>query len=149
VLEDKEYRKFVQTVIDNIKKNGFPQKKVSFPLEQMYEVAEKNNVSFNKVLETLNSIQIDHEKTPDKIIFFPKKVDPAESSSKIKNTPLMPDIDPSMFKDMDLSQLASTAANMMKNMNPKQLENIKDMYSNMSDEQRAEIIERAKKFGLF
>ena len=149
MLEDKEYRKFVQTVIDNIKKNGFPQKKVSFPLEQMYEVAEKNNVSFNKVLETLNSIQIDHEKTPDKIIFFPKKVDPAESSSKIKNTPLMPDIDPSMFKDMDLSQLASTAANMMKNMNPKQLENIKDMYSNMSDEQRAEIIERAKKFGLF
>ena len=147
--KDKEYRKFVQTVIDNIKKNGFPQKKVSFPLEQMYEIAEKNNINFNKVLETLDSIQIEHEKTPDKIIFFPKKVDPIEASPNIKSTPLMPDIDPSMFKNMDLSQLASTAANMMKNMSPKQLENIKDMYSNMSDEQRAEIMERAKKFGLF
>ena len=52
-----DYRQFVQSVIDNIKKNGFPEKKVAFPLERMYELAEAKGINFNKVLETLSEIQ--------------------------------------------------------------------------------------------
>jgi hypothetical protein len=162
-LKDKEYRQFVQKVIDNIKKNGFPEKKVAFGLEQMYEAAYNKGINFNKVLDTLDSIQIAHQKTPEKVIFFPKdqQVQDEPAAGRIPGMP--PGIDPAMFKDFDFSklnlnpesfkgmnplQMMKKAAEMVRKMDPEQLSAVKDMYTNMTPEQRKKMMEQAKKFGF-
>jgi hypothetical protein len=150
-MSDDEYRKFVQSVIDNVKKNGFPDKKVAFPLEQMYEKAHAKGINFNKVLETLDEIQIAHEKTPEKIIFYPKDRMPnpgAGSNPMDSFANAFANIDPNMFKNMNLPDLIAAASKMMQNMTPEQLKSIKDMYENMSEEERAALLENAKKMGL-
>lgn len=158
-MADSEYRTFVQSVIDNIKKNGFPEKKVAFPIEQLYDAAHKKGINFNKVLETLDSIQIAHSKTPEKVIFFAKDKAPIAEPSSDQAPPDTPfaglnpgmfaNLDPSALGDMDASSLMQMAAGMMKNMTPEQLDSIKAMYENMSDEEREAMMEQAKKLGLF
>ena len=154
-MGETEYRQFVQTVIDNVKKNGFPDKKVAFPLEQLYAAAERKGISFNKVLDTLDEILIAHEKTPEKIIFYPK--DQAPSPETPANpmdafAQMAPDLignmDPSEMGKMSISEMAAAAGKMMQNMSPEQLKSIQEMYANMSDDERAELMENAKKLGL-
>ena len=119
-MSDDEYRKFVQSVIDNVKKNGFPDKKVSFPLEQMYEAAENKGVNFNKVLQTLDEIQIAHEKTPEKIIFYPKdRMPPPQTEANPAQA--FANIDLGELKNMNMSDMMAAAAKMMQNMSPEQL----------------------------
>lgn len=138
------FRNFCQSIIDNIKKNGFPEKKVAFPLERMYALAEEKGVNFNKALETLHNIEIEHLKTPEKIIFYPrpKTIKPSEE------TPVnpFPEMD---FSNMDIGKMMSMAAEMMKNFSPDQLAAAKQMYENMSDEERAAMLRQAKEMGFF
>ncbi len=150
-MTDTEYRAFVQNVIDNVKKHGFPDKKVAFPLEQLYEAAEEKGLNFNKVLETLDGIQIAHTKTPEKIIFYPKDREPPSPSPRPStdiDMNLSVDLDPAMLENMDLNGMMQAAAAAMKNMSPEQLQSIKSMYDNLSDEERAAMIEQARKLGL-
>jgi hypothetical protein len=154
-MSDTAYRAFVQSVIDNIKKNGFPDKKVSLPLEQLYEAAHRRGINLNKVLETLDGIQIAHTKTPEKIIFYPKDREPAPSEKEppagaVHGPPpgMFAGLDPSMLENLDASGLMQAATEMMTRMSPEQLQSLKDMYDNLSDEERAAMIENAKKLGL-
>ncbi|MCP4601856.1 MAG: hypothetical protein GY847_15300 [Proteobacteria bacterium] len=147
-MSDTEYREFVQSVIDNVKKNGFPDKKVAFPLEQMYEIAEKKGINFNNVLKTLDEIQIAHTKTPEKIIFYPKDREPKPQAGA-NPMDAFAKMNPEMFKNMDMSDMMAAASQMMQNLTPEQLQSIKDMYENMSDEERAAMIEQAKNMGVF
>lgn len=146
MIEDDDYRKFVQSVIDNIKKNGFPEKKVAFGLEKMYEIAYNKGINFNKVLDTLGEIQIDHEKTPEKIIFFPKA---HEEKTPPNPMDVFGSIDPSVFGNMNMPDMMQAASQMMQNLTPEQLEAVKKMYDDMSDEERAALIEKVKKMGGF
>ncbi|MCP4600266.1 MAG: hypothetical protein GY847_07000 [Proteobacteria bacterium] len=151
---DPRYKEFVQTVIDNIKKNGFPDKKVAFPIEKLYDAADKKDLNFDKVLEILDEFQIVHVKTPKKIIFYAKNSEPmVEVSPETKDAPHPMDtfvnMDQSVLQGMDPSEMMATAAQMMQNMNPEQLESAKKMYENMSDEDRAQLMEQAKKMGFF
>jgi len=136
-------RKFCQNIIDNIKKNGFPEKKIAFPLMRLYESAEKKGINLNKVLDTLRAIEIEHEKTPDKIIFFPK---PKAEPPKVEPPHPFAGID---FSNMDLSKMMSMAGELMKQMTPEQLAEAERMTRNMSPEESAALIEQAKQMGLF
>ena len=151
-MNDSDYRAFVQSVIDNVKKNGFPEKKVAFPLEQLYEAAHKKGINFNKVLETLDGIQIAHTKTPEKIIFYPKDREspepPPQNPFAGMDPGMFANLDPAALGNMDLSGVMQAAAAAMQNMSPEQLQYIRDMYENMSDEQREAMIEQARKLGL-
>ncbi len=154
-MGDAEYREFVQRIIDNVKRNGFPDKKVAFPLEQLYEAAEKKGINFNKVLVTLDEIQIAHEKTPEKIIFYPKDQEksPAEPPSPGPPVPgfdpsMFANLDPAMLGNLDLSNLMGVASNILQNMSPEQLESMKSSIENLSDEERQAMMEQAKKLGL-
>ena len=150
---DPEIKEFAQTVIDNIKKNGFPEKKVAFPIMKLYEAADKKGVSFNKVLEVLDEIQIAHVKTPEKIVFYakdrwPMADAPPDAEDNAPKVTFSGNIDPSILKGMDPSQLMAAAAQMMQDLSPEQLEAAQKMYENMSEEERAELMEQAKKLGL-
>lgn len=60
---------FIQTLMKNLEKNGFPTKKVAFDLETLYEKAEEKKISLNNVLDELKKNGVDHVKKGERIIF--------------------------------------------------------------------------------
>lgn len=113
-----------EQIITNLKNNGFPAKKVSLPLEKMYEVADNKGENLNTILEEFKAEGIDHEKTGDKIVFI------------------------SSFPNMGAGAF-DKAQEMMKNMKPEELQKIQEQVANMSDEDKAKLMEQAKAMGLF
>lgn len=118
---------FVANITRTLEKNGYPAKRVALPLERMYEVAHEKGLNFNKALEALQAQGIEHEKTTEKVIFFPK---PAASA--------IPDMG-SMFAE---------AQEVLKKMSPEQLKTIQEMVANMTDDQKLEMMKQAKDMGL-
>jgi hypothetical protein len=135
---------FVARIEQQLAKNGFPDRSVSFPIEKMYESAAAKELSFNKVLEVLEARGILHQKTPEKVVFMSTAPEPA-----------MPDpsafagLDPAMFAGMSREQLMAAAQNAMQQMGPEQLAKVQSMVAGMTPEQQAEMMEQAKKLGLF
>lgn len=121
---------FVDHLQTILAKHEYPQKRVSLPLEKMYEVAHSKGLNFNKALELLRQRGVDHEKTNQKIIFFPK-VEPAAEGG--------PEFSPKAMAE---------AMEMMKSLSPEQLQGLKDMVEKMSDEDKKAMLERARSMGL-
>jgi DNA integrity scanning protein DisA with diadenylate cyclase activity len=111
-------------ILNNIKSNGFPTKKVSLPLEKMYEVADTKGENLNTILDELKSQAVDHEKTADKIIF----------------KSALPNLGTEGFEK---------AQEMMKNMGPEEMQKLQDQVANMSKEEKEKLMEQAKAMGLF
>jgi hypothetical protein len=123
---------FAANVIRTLEKSGYPGKRVSLPLERMYEVAHGKGLNFNKVLDLLAAQGIAHEKTTTKIVFFP-----AEAGA---TSPAPP--------SGDLASMLAQARELMKTMTPEQLQEIQNMVTSMSDDEKASMLERAKDLGL-
>jgi hypothetical protein len=134
---------FVEHVAKQLAKNGFPARRVSFPIERMYESADAKGVSFNKVLDTLAELGIAHEKTPEKVIFLP----PAEVPS-FPDPSAFAGLDPSMLAGLSKEQLFAAAQAAMQQMGPEQLAAMRAMVEGMTPEQQAEMVEQARKLGL-
>ena len=111
-------------ILANLKNNGFPAKKVSLPLEKMYEIADNKGENLNKILDELKLQGVEHEKTIDKIIF----------------KSAMPNLDGDAFQ---------RAQEMMSSMDPEELRKIQEQVANMSDEDKQKLMEQAKAMGLF
>jgi hypothetical protein len=115
---------FKTQIKTNLTNNGFPDKKVAFNLEKLYELAEQKGESLNKILDEFAEENILHEKTQDKIVFYR-----AEQSS-------------------DMEAKLKQAKAMMEQMDPKELEQMRNMFMQMSDEEKNKIMEEAKRQGL-
>lgn len=137
-------KEFIDSIISNIESNGFPQRKVSLPLERMYEVADNKGLNFNKVLEEMNSLGISHDTTIDKVIF--SKVN--EVSNDNDYSDMFNGLDMDAMKNMDQADLMSKISEMMKSMSPEQMNEIKQMYDNMSPEEKEEVMKKGKDMGL-
>tara|TARA_R110000868_G_scaffold258137_10_gene515422 strand:+ start:1631 stop:1984 length:354 start_codon:yes stop_codon:yes gene_type:complete len=111
-------------ILTNLKTNGFPAKKVSLPLEKMYEVADTKGENLNKILDELKLEGIDHDKTTDKIIF----------------KSAMPNLGPDAF---------AKAQEMMRNMGSEEMQKLQEQVANMSEEEKQKMMEQAKAMGLF
>lgn len=144
---------FVQNIISNLKKNGFPEKRVALPLEKMYEIAYQKGLNFNKALACLDDLNIAHEKTTQKVIFFPKP------SSQPARPPSAADqarsgINEAMTGNMTgnttgtVSDMMAEAKRVVDAMSPDERQNLMTMFQNMSPEQQAEILKKAKEMGL-
>lgn len=119
-----ELNNFKDQVLKNLTNHGYPQKKISLPLEKMYEVADNKGLSFNKVLELLKEEGHESEITTDKVIFSPAQ------------------------QEEDMSAMFSQAKDMMANMSPEQLQSIQEMILSMSQEDREELLKKGKDMGL-
>ena len=115
---------FINQIKKNLEENGYPAKKVSFDVEKMYELADTKGLSFNKVLEDLKLIGIDSDILTEKIVFSPIQ----EAS--------------------DQADMFAQAKEMLSKMNPEEVQNIKDMYENMSDTEREAMMKQAKDMGM-
>jgi len=134
--------KFVENIVHNLEKNGFPERRVALPLVRMYESADAKGVSFNKVLDELAARGISHEKTPEKVIFVR-----AEEPSPPGVGPLE-GLDLGAFEGLPPDQMMAAAAALMQQLGPEQLAAMQAAVENLSDEDKAELVERARKLGL-
>ena len=158
---------FIANLLTNLAKNGFPEKKVALPLEKLYESAHNKNVNFNKVLTFLaEEKDIAHEKTSEKIIFFPKALEPQPESKDINDETSglgnMEDLmkmgqqmfgnimNPDLLKgsDMSMASLAEKAKAMMASMTPEQLKNLQKVVNNIPEDKKKELMKKAKDLGI-
>ena len=119
---DENKKKFIESLYKNLESNGFPKKSVSFPIENLYEYADKLGVNFNQIREEIKKLLIDTTTQDDKIIF--RKIEADESNPM------------------------GQAMKMFENMSDEQKKELFDKFQNMSDEQKADIMEKGKKMGL-
>lgn len=118
---------FINHILNILKTNGFPQKRVTLPTEKMFEVADAKGFSFNKVLEVLrNEHQVDSEIGSEKIIFS-AKITQANPSKE---------------------DMMKQAQEMMSKMSPEELQKIQEMFMNMSAEEKEEIMKKGREMGL-
>lgn len=129
---------FVERIIQNLKSNGFPSKKVSLPTDKVFEAADKLGFSFNQVIVELKEKGIIADIGADKIVF---------SEATVIN-PLSGDFDPNSLKDMDAEELKIKAKEFMSTMSPEQMAEMQKMYQNMSDEEKEEVLKKGKEMGL-
>jgi hypothetical protein len=134
---------FVDRVFAQLAKNGYPERRVAFPLERMYESAAAVGLSFNKVLEVLAERGIGHEKTPEKVIFAPAAI-----AAPIPGADPFAGFDPTMFAGMSQEQIFAAAQAAMQQMGPEQVAAMRAMVEGMTPEQQAAMIEQFRKMGL-
>jgi hypothetical protein len=116
---------FINQIKANLEKNGFPKRKVSFDVELMYELADNKGLSFNSILENLKEHDgIDFEISTDKVIFSAK------------------------LDEKDQGDMFAQAQEMLAKMNPEEIQNLKEMYENMSSSQKDEMLKQAKDMGI-
>ena len=122
---------FLEKIEKNLEKNGFPSKAVSFPMESLYEAAHNSGANLNQILEKLDVKGISHEKSLEKIIFHPK----SQAADDLLNA----------FDGMNMDELRAKSEEMMKGMPPEQLEYAKQMFANMSEEEKKDMMAKAMK----
>lgn len=117
---------FVEKIIKTLNAHGFPNKKVSLPVEKMYEAADNRGLNFNKVLEHIKTNHlIGHEIQVEKIIFTDLKKGPLENADMLKQ-----------------------AQEMMSKMSAQELQEMQKMFQNMSDSQKEDLMRKGRELGL-
>ena len=117
---------FVDRILQTLKANGFPEKRVSLPTEKMYETADNKGLNFNTVMDQLKATHgVEAKIGPDKIIF-----------SKIQEAP------------KSQEDLIKEAQKMMAQMDPEELRKLQEMFTNMSEEEKEEIMKKGKDMGI-
>ena len=125
--------KFIHQIMSNLENNGYPSKKVSLPTEKMYEIADSKGLSFNTVIDSMKErYSMNITIGEDKIIFEEKSIDENLES----------------FDGLDQKDMMAKAQEMMSKMDPKELERIKDMFMNMSEDEKEDLMKKGKDLGL-
>lgn len=120
---------FINKIYQTLKDHGYPDKRVSLPTEKMYEAADKRGLSFNKVLEQMQSAHgVESQITADKIIFSQKTMAHAGGMSQ--------------------EELMRSAQEMMSKMDPEELRKLQEQFMNMTPEQKEEILKKGKDLGI-
>tara|TARA_B100000287_G_C20264957_1_gene635563 strand:- start:145 stop:561 length:417 start_codon:yes stop_codon:yes gene_type:complete len=131
---------FIKQIVENLKNNGFPEKKVSLPLEKMYEIADSKGLSFNEVLKVMK------EKHGVESLLETERVIFSSANSASQKSPFS--FNPEELKNMDQDELKEKAQNFMKSMSPEQMAEIQKTFANMSQEEKDEIMRKGKEMGL-
>jgi hypothetical protein len=124
---------FIEQLMKNLHKNGYPARRVSFGLERLYEAADAKGLSLNKALDLLRAQGVDHSKTNEKIIFFPTPAPEVEAAE-------------------GGGDFLAQAQAMMAGMGPEELEGLRGVVegrlAQMGEGERAALFEQLKKMGL-
>lgn len=140
--EDEALARFVENVVGNLAKNGFPERRVAFPIDRLYESAYAKGVNFNKVLDALFARGIAHEKTPEKVVFHPAPQIEVEAANPFA------DLDVSALAGLSPAEQMAAAAELVAKMTPEQLAAVRGLVENLTDAEKAELVERARALGI-
>ena len=120
-------KEFTDKILQTLKTNGFPEKRVSLPTDKMFEVAESKGFSFNDVLQGLKTDHnVESKIGPDKIVFSLVVTE----------------------KVMNPEEMMRQAQEMMAKMDPEELKKIQEMFTNMSQEEKDQIMKKGKDMGI-
>ncbi len=122
-----------ENILHSIRKNGYPEKRVSLPFQPVFKACKNDEKSLSDVLAGLEEQGIKSKVEGDRILFFDK-----EWSQPEQPNPEF-DFDPS-------SEMMQEAMKKMKEMDPNELEKLKQQVANMSPEERDEMMKQAKEF---
>lgn len=149
---------FRDRIIKTLTDNGFPEKRVTLPLEKMYQAAEDKNINFNDVLTELENEGIGHEKSSEKILFYSldpinleDEEDGEEEGENRGNGPDMEALYGNLFerlKGMDPKTMAKNPQQILEQMTPEDLEAIQRFYQNLSPTDRDQLMKKAKDMGI-
>lgn len=122
-----------ENILHSLKKNGYPDKRVSLPFQPVFKACKTDGKSLSDVLEKLEEQGIKSKVEGDRILFLSK-----EHSEPSKQEP-EPEFDLS-------SKIMQDAMKKMKEMDPKELEKLKQQVTNMSPEEKEQMMKQAKEF---
>ncbi len=118
-----------ENILSSIKKNGYPEKKVSLPFQAIFKACKDNDVPLSTVLKKLEEQNVLNEISDDKILFFSKDFEAKPTANK-----------PPEFSE----KMVSEAMKKMENMDPEELEKIKKQAMGMSPDEQNELLKQAK-----
>ncbi len=122
--------KVEKSILNSIKKNGYPDKKVNLPFQTIFSACKKHGLKLSDVLKSLKEKGILSEIGNEKVLFYAKQ-------EKKADDPTFDSSESNMFK---------AAMDKVKDMDPKTLNDLKQKVMNMSAEERAELMSKAKDF---
>ena len=148
---------FIDFIKSTLEKNGFPDKKVSLPLAKVKAAAEGKGLDLDMILSRLKMGSIFSELSEEKIVFSDSETEEeASSANPFANMgamgglgDMLGGLDLGALQNMSQEDLMGQVTNMMQNMTPEQQQAMMDMYQNMSDEDKENIMNKGKDMGLF
>jgi hypothetical protein len=137
---DSVFSEFIETVMRNLGKNGFPENAVSFPMERMYEEADKRGFSFNKVRDHLRGRGVESELVNDKVVFRAASQDqsgePDFGGMRAAAEKLLGKLSPD-----DREKLMK----MVRDMSPDQMEAARKQWESMSPAEKQRVVDDMSK----
>ena len=149
---------FIEFVKSTLEKNGFPEKKVSLPLAKVQSAAEGKGLDLDMILSRLKMGNVFSEVTEDKIVFSDEEApEPAaDAGNPFTNMggmgglgDMLGGLDLGALQNMSQEELMGQVGKMMESMTPEQQQSMMEMYQNMSDEDKENIMNKGKDMGLF
>lgn len=148
---------FIDFIKSTLEKNGFPEKKVSLPLAKVQSAAEGKGLDLDMILSRLKMGNVYSEISGEKLLFSDTEFEePAGEGNPFANMggmgglgDLLGGMDLGALQNMSQEDLMGQVSNIMQNMTPEQQQAMMDMYQNMSDEDKENIMNKGKDMGLF
>lgn len=126
-----------ENILHSIKKNGYPEKKVALPFQPIFKACKSQGRSLTEVLAELEKKDIKNNVEGDRIVFFDKNyVEP----------PIEEDLDEAVKSFDPSGKIVKEAMKKMKDMDPNELEKIKQYVSNLTKEEKDNLLKQAKSF---
>jgi hypothetical protein len=107
---------FQENLINQLQKNGFPERAVAFPLEALFESASRKGFSFNKIRDRLSAVGIETELEDTRVVF--RAAVPQSSSVETDGSEAL--------------GFDAAAADVLANISPEQMKTFRDMVSKVS-----------------
>lgn len=130
----------METVIEKIKlsleKNGFPDKMVRLPFQPVFKSCKNHGTSLSTVLNELKSSDILHEIDADRILFYHSSRPPRKKEETTGPPPSQEHGIP--------EELYAEAMEKIKDMDPQEVERIREQVMNMSEEEREAMMRQAE-----
>jgi hypothetical protein len=111
---------FQDNLQSQLRKNGFPDKAVAFPLEALFESASRKGFSFNKIRDRLSAAGIETELEETRVVF--RAAVPQSGSVARGDTE---------------GGFDAAAADVLANISPEQMKTFRDMVSKVSPSEMA------------
>lgn len=125
----------VKHILSALQRNGFPEKRVRLPFQPIFKSCKNQGTTLSAVLNELKSTDILHEIDNDRILFFHKTNPPLQKENTGSSTP---------SSDQEIpEELYAEAMEKIKNMDPKEVERIREQVMNMSPEERDNMMKQA------
>lgn len=119
-----------ESILYSLKKNGFPEKKVSLPFQSLFKACKKVELNLSDVLKSLEAQEILNKVEGDRIMFFHKTS--AES------------VESEVRKNFDFSdERVQAAMDAISSMPPQELEKLKKQVAELSPEEKNDLLKKA------